>query len=142
MVLVGVQVIKHNSMKKIMIALVLMGSLGFINQAKAQKVTYYYYPDANVYYNPQTHEYAYADNENWRYDKELPSTYKLNKRYVTIYGNSDRDEIWRDNQMHREKYTKKDLKRDFKREKKEAKLEIKKEKRKEKRELKRDDKQQ
>ena len=128
-------------MKKILLALLLIGSLSFANRASAQKVTFWYYPESNVYYNPHTHQYAYMDNDNWRYDANLPSTYHLSKRYVTVYGNSDDDEIWRDNAMHVEKYKnwdkhqakrayreeKKDVKKDIKREKKEVKREIKKE---------------
>jgi hypothetical protein len=128
-------------MKKILMALLLIGSLSFMNRASAQRVTFYYYPDANVYYNPHTHEYAYADNDNWRYDKTLPGTYHISKKYVTVYGNSDEDEIWRDNAMHREKYKnwdKHDVKRAYKEEKKEDKKEIKREKKEEKREVKRD----
>jgi hypothetical protein len=128
-------------MKKILMALLLIGCLSVFNRASAQKVTYYYYPEANVYYNPHTHEYAYSDNDNWRYNRDLPSNYHIGKRHVTVYGNTDQDEIWRDNQMHREKYknwNKKDVKREYRNEKKEDKKEIKREKKEEKREVKRD----
>lgn len=130
-------------MKKIWMALLLISSMAFMNNASAQKVSYYYYPDANVYYNPHTHRYAYADNDNWGYYDNLPSTYHLSKKYVTIYGTSDNDEIWRDNAMHREKYKnwdKKDVKRDYRQQKKDAKHEIKEEKKEVKREVKRDEK--
>ena len=122
--------------------LLLFGSLAFGNRASAQKVTYYYYPESNVYYNPHTHEYAFSDNDNWRYDRGLPSTVHLSKKHVILYGTSDRDEIWRDNQMHREKYKnwdKKDVKREYRQEKKDDKREIKREKKEEKREVKKDD---
>ena len=76
-------------MKKILMALLLIGCLSVFNRASAQKVTYYYYPEANVYYNPHTHEYAYSDNDNWRYNRDLPSNYHIGKRHVTVYGNSD-----------------------------------------------------
>jgi hypothetical protein len=128
-------------MKKILMALLVIASLSFANNASSQRVSYYYYPDANVYYNPRTHQYAYGDNDNWGYYSTLPSTYHIGKKYVTIYGTSDNDEIWRDNAIHRDKYKnwdKKDVKREYRQEKKDAKHEIKHEKKEEKREAKRD----
>jgi len=134
-------------MKKLWMMLLLLGSMALTTRSMAQqRVTFYYYPDANVYYNPHTHEYAYSDNDSWRYGTDLPSTYHLNKRFVTVYGNSDRDEIWRDNAMHHDKYrdvSKREVKREYRHAKKEAKEEvkheIKHEKKEEKREVKRGD---
>jgi hypothetical protein len=123
-------------MKKILMALLIIASLSFTNNASAQKASFYYYPDANVYYNPRTHQYAYADNDNWGYYSTLPTTYHIGKKYVTIYGTSDNDEIWREKYKN---WDKKDVKRDYRQEKKDAKHEIKHEKKEEKREVKRDE---
>ena len=88
-------------MKKLLLGLFIVA--GFAISAQAQRITFRYYPDQNVYYNTRTHQYAYADNGNWTYARRLPSQYTIQRRsYVTVYG--DKDDIWRDNQMHREKY--------------------------------------
>src|SRR5438105_1255945 len=92
-------------MKKLVFALFLVLGLAFTQNAHAQKhkKSYRYYPEANVYYNNETHQYAYSDNGNWGYQKNLPKDVRVNRRsYVTVYG--DQDDIWRNNQMHREKY--------------------------------------
>src|SRR5437588_256813 len=92
-------------MKKILIGLLLVFGLALTHDAQAQKhkKSYRYYPEANVYYNNETHQYAYSDNGNWSYRKDLPRDVRVNRRsYVTVYG--DQDDIWRDNQAHREKY--------------------------------------
>lgn len=91
-------------MKKIIAGLLFIFSVAISNPASAQshRKTFRYYPHANVYYNNQTHQYAYSTKGNWAYRKNLPN-YKFNHRsYVTVYG--DNDEIWRQNRMHREKY--------------------------------------
>jgi|ERR1700694_960912 len=93
-------------MKKIILSLLVLGSVVFSNHAQAQKhkrMSFYYYPESNVYYNPQTQEYAYADNGNWGYRHDLPNDVVVQHRsYVTVYG--DDPEIWRENNAHREKY--------------------------------------
>ena len=87
--------------------LVLLAGLAFSTGAQAQKhdkrTRYYYYPEANVYYNPGTRQYAYDDNGNWGYRRDLPSNVTVQRRsYVTLY--STDPEIWRQNQTHRDKY--------------------------------------
>jgi hypothetical protein len=93
-------------MKKIILSLMVVLAMASSFGANAQnhrRITYRYYPDANVYYNTQTHQYAYDNNGNWGYQRDLPSNVTVNRRsYVTVYGN-DQD-IWRDNPRHKEKY--------------------------------------
>src|SRR2546421_7736410 len=92
-------------MKKIILSMLLLAGvfLSFDAQAQKHKKSFRYYPEANVYYNSETHQYAYQDNGNWGYKRNLPSDVTINRRsYVTVYG--DQDDIWRENQAHREKY--------------------------------------
>jgi hypothetical protein len=99
-------------MKKIIFSLLLIAGVALSQGAQAQKhhKSFRYYPEANVYYNNTTHQYAYSDNGNWAYRKTLPSDLTINRRgYVTVYG--DEDDIWRENQAHREKYKDWDKKR-------------------------------
>ena len=90
-------------MKRIIAGFVFLAAIAFSEGSQAQRRTFYYYPQQNVYYNPVTHQYAYPDNGTWTYRETLPPTYTISpKRYVTVYG--DRDDIWTYNNMHREKY--------------------------------------
>ena len=78
-------------------------AIGHHVQAQDQRRSFRYYPDANAYYNNQTHQYAYQENGNWVYRRNLPSDTRYNRRsYVTVYG--DQDDIWSHNQEHRDKY--------------------------------------
>jgi hypothetical protein len=95
-------------MKKVLLSLIILASVAFANKAQAQthtnsRISFYYYPQANVYYNPQTRQYAYDDHGTWTYHRNLPSNMAVQRKsYVTVYGNNS--EIWRDNTSHREKY--------------------------------------
>src|SRR5579875_296241 len=91
------------TMKKIVLALFLVGSLAFSDKLQAQRIGFYFYPDLNVYYNTRTHQYAYNDNGNWVYHRSLPSNMRVKGHsHVTVYRNDA--EIWRDNDAHRDKY--------------------------------------
>jgi len=92
-------------MKKILVVLAVLFAFG-VKQASAQvRVTYYYYPSANVYYNIGTHDYLYYDpgTTTWVTVKTLPSGVTITKvpRY-TVYHNGP--EVWRDNAVHKTKY--------------------------------------
>lgn len=73
------------------------------NQAYAQN-QYYYYPEANVYYNPAGNNYSYYDQGNWHTDQNLPRTIILganpHRVPVTYQGNA----VWNDNHLHRQQY--------------------------------------
>ena len=97
-------------MKRIILALALLFALGsttrlFAQQPKETRVTYYYYPSSNVYYNPANSEYWYYDDVSatWTQVKELPSTIVLTKtpRYTVYYSGED---VWKDNAVHMKKY--------------------------------------
>ncbi len=91
-------------MKRVFFALLVVCGFLFTQDVHAQRTRYYYYPDANVYYNPVTHEYAYSDNGTWTRNRELPNTVVIHdrKRHVTVY--HDKGDVWMDNDMHRKKY--------------------------------------
>jgi hypothetical protein len=52
---------------------------------------YYYYPDQNVYFNANEHEYLYQKNGRWYQDKVLPSIFHVNRhdRVYIICGNTN-----------------------------------------------------
>jgi hypothetical protein len=91
-------------MKKIIVMLAVLFAVGF-KQAAAQKVTFYYYPSSNVYYNVSTHDYEYYDpgTTTWVTVKKLPATITLTKspRHTVYYNGTD---VWKDNDMHKKKY--------------------------------------
>ena len=92
-------------MKKILVVLAVLFAFG-IKQASAQaRVTYYYYPSANVYYNVGTHQYVYYDPgvTTWTTVKTLPSGVTITRtpRYTVYYNGPD---VWKDNAMHKTKY--------------------------------------
>ena len=99
-------------MKRIILALALLFALGSSTKVLAQqpvtketRVTYYYYPSSNVYYNPANTEYWYYDDVSatWVQVKDLPTTIVLTKtpRYTVYYNGED---VWKDNAMHMKKY--------------------------------------
>ena len=45
---------------------------------RAKKVRYYYYPDVQVYYNPETGLYHWADYGTWKSGKALPRRIQIN----------------------------------------------------------------
>ncbi|PWT93842.1 MAG: hypothetical protein C5B54_01230 [Acidobacteria bacterium] len=101
-------------MKKIGFALALLLMLGLAYRASAQqdqqkqdqqKVTFYYYPSSNIYYNVSTGEYLYYDEPTtkWITAKTLPTTITLEKMPVdTVYYNGP--DVWKDNPEHLRKY--------------------------------------
>jgi len=91
-------------MKKIIVMLAVLFALGF-KQASAQRITFYYYPTPNVYYNVTSHDYVYYDGgaATWVTVRALPRGIVLTRspRY-TVYYNGP--EVWRDNGLHKGKY--------------------------------------
>ena len=61
-------------MKKIIFFLVLAIGIQATGSLHAQRVKYYYYPSANVYYNPVTGQYVYYNNNTWTPVRTLPTT--------------------------------------------------------------------
>jgi len=100
-------------MKKILLALTLVGSLAVCAQQQPPpppaKVKFYYYPSSNIYYNPATNEYWYYDNPTvtWMEVRELPPTITFTKtpKYTVYYNGQD---VWKDNATHKKKYKAKD----------------------------------
>jgi len=93
-------------MKKILVILAVLFALGSFNQVAAQsKVTYYYYPAPNVYYNVSTGDYLYYNpaNTGWVTVKTLPSGITITKtpRHIVYYNGND---VWKENGAHKTKY--------------------------------------
>ena len=65
--------------------------------------SYYYYPTANVYYNPVRRTYWYPRNGVWISVGVLPANIVVvnQPRYDVYY---DGDEVWRDNSFHCQRY--------------------------------------
>lgn len=91
-------------MKKVIITLVVLFVFGF-KQASAQRLTFYYYPTPNVYYNLSSHDYIYYNTgtTTWVTGRALPRGIVLTRssRY-TVYYNGP--EVWRNNGLHKGKY--------------------------------------
>lgn len=91
-------------MKKILLVLFIAAGMAFSGKVQAQRISFYYYPDLDVYYNTRTHQYAYSDNGNWTYHRSLPRTMRTRgHEHVTVWGQRNVD-IWNDHDSHREKY--------------------------------------
>lgn len=93
-------------MKKFIVLLAVLFALGSLKHASAQvRVTYYYYPSANVYYNIKTGNYWYYNPNStaWVTVRTLPSGITITKtpRYMVYYNGP---EVWRDNAVHKTKY--------------------------------------
>ena len=90
-------------MKKIIFLLALAIGIQATGSLHAQRVKYYYYPSANVYYNPVTGQYVYYNNNTWTPVRTLPTTIRVvhTQRYI-VYHNGP--EIWMDNAEHMRKY--------------------------------------
>ncbi|MEJ1972177.1 MAG: hypothetical protein WDM96_06815 [Lacunisphaera sp.] len=59
--------------------------------------SYYYYPDADVYYRADTHMWFYQDGRNWRTTRQLPSGIRVDfGRSVPLRLDSDRPYIYHD----------------------------------------------
>ena len=93
-------------MKKIIVLLAVLFALGSFRQVAAQvRVSYYYYPSANVYYNIGTGDYWYYDpgTTAWVTVKSLPSGITITRtpRYTVYYNGPN---VWKDNAAHKTKY--------------------------------------
>jgi hypothetical protein len=97
-------------MKKIIAFILILTIAGTELQAQSDttKKVYYYYPLANVYYNPATMDYYFYDTKtsSWITDKELPKMIDIGSkdRYETVYYNGQ--EVWLANPEHRKSYPK------------------------------------
>ena len=99
-------------MKKIILGLVFLFAItgaSKISAQETQKITFYYYPSANVYYNVSGSDYWYFDDATkaWVEVKTLPATITVEKtpRYTVYYNGTD---VWKDNAEHMKKYKAKD----------------------------------
>ena len=54
-----------------------------------QRMTYYYYPSANVYYNPFNHLYTYPCRGEWVNANALPYGFYINEPAREVYCNED-----------------------------------------------------
>jgi hypothetical protein len=95
---------KNTTMKKIIVMLAVLFAIG-VKQANAQRVTFYYYPTPNVYYNVSSHDYVYYDagTSSWMTVRALPRGIVLTRspRYTVYYNGT---EVWKDNGLHKGKY--------------------------------------
>jgi hypothetical protein len=101
-------------MKKVILGLVFLFAVVGVSKISAQaqesqKVTFYYYPSSNVYYNVAATDYWYYDEatKGWVEVKTLPATVTLEKapRYTVFYNGTD---VWKENAEHVKKYKVKD----------------------------------
>lgn len=90
-------------MKKFLVMLAVVFAIG-IKQASAQRLTFYYYPSSNIYYNVASHDYLYFDPgpATWVTVKALPPGIVLTRTRYTVYHNGP--EVWRANANHKTKY--------------------------------------
>jgi len=95
-------------MKKVILGLVFLFAIvgaSKVSAQETQKVTFYYYPSSNVYYNVAATDYWYYDETTsaWVEVKELPATITLEKtpRYTVYYTGKD---VWKENAEHMKKY--------------------------------------
>ena len=90
-------------MKKIILMLAVLFALG-VKEASAQRITFYYYPTHNVYYNVASHDYLYYDpgTTTWTTVKALPPGIVLTRTKYTVYYNGP--QVWKDNAAHKTKY--------------------------------------
>lgn len=70
----------------------------YVNRAPVRR-GYYYYPQANVYFNPVAHNYFYARNGAWVTVNALPRDMYLGQSYQEVYCN-DNENIWAYNRSH------------------------------------------
>jgi hypothetical protein len=74
----------------------------YVNRAPERR-NYYYYPQANVYFNPIAHNYYYSRNGAWITVNTLPRDIYLDQNYQEVYCN-DNEDIWAYNRMHIDSY--------------------------------------
>lgn len=90
-------------MKKILIDVLVAIAMFATSTVQAQKVKYYYYPTANMYYNPATNQYAYIDNGTWGWYNALPANATVSgQKRVLVYHTAD--DVWMNNATHASKY--------------------------------------
>ncbi|MBC7722286.1 MAG: hypothetical protein H7068_09700 [Pedobacter sp.] len=68
-----------------------------------QRSSYYYYPRANVYYNPYAHNYSYLNNGAWISVNTLPREIYLDQEYQEVYCN-DGENVWANNRSNVDYY--------------------------------------
>src|SRR5689334_21968617 len=91
-------------MKKIIFALCILFVAAIPISLQAQQVKFYYYPKANVYYDPSAKRYIYLENGNWTTVQTLPKkTTIFGIPRVEIFGDKD-SKIWEKNSEHVVKY--------------------------------------
>ena len=75
---------------------------------KETKSTYYYYPDANVYYNESAKTYSWYDEptKTWMTKPDLPSNITITKTTEKVPIAYNGNTIWMDNAAHQKKYKK------------------------------------
>ncbi|MFY7898973.1 MAG: hypothetical protein ACOVNY_02240 [Chitinophagaceae bacterium] len=64
-----------------------------------ERIAYYYYPSANVYYNPINRNYFYPRNGVWVSVNVLPRNIFLRDDRYTVYAMDD-EPVWRYNRDH------------------------------------------
>ena len=64
-----------------------------------QRSKYFYYPRANVYYNPYAHNYYYLNNGAWISANSLPREVYLDRYYQAVYCDEG-ENIWDNNQSN------------------------------------------
>ena len=90
-------------MKKLLFALCILFAAAIPISTQAQQMKFYYYPKANVYYNPSTKRYIYLENGTWTTVQTLPKKTTIwGIPRVAIYGNDSK--IWLKNGDHVVKY--------------------------------------
>jgi hypothetical protein len=90
-------------MKRTITAILLLLAITAGKPSMAQQLTFYYYPDANVYYNPAKKQYIYYTNGAWMPVAVLPGTVVVrNKPRVVVYSNTP--QVWILNKEHVVKY--------------------------------------
>jgi len=90
-------------MKRAITAILLLLAIIATNPVAAQQLTFYYYPDANVYYNPAKKQYIYFNNGAWTPVAVLPGTIVVkNKPRVVVHSNTP--DVWVLNKEHVIKY--------------------------------------
>lgn len=97
MMLENMQVFKAMIMQKLLPSFGLaVISLLLASDAEAQKLKYYYYPTANVYYNSATGSYIYFNNHQWITVNQLPGTVVLKDKpkKIVYYEGPD---VWNHN---------------------------------------------
>ncbi|MDI9364092.1 MAG: hypothetical protein QM541_04005 [Flavobacterium sp.] len=70
----------------------------YVNRAPIRR-GFYFYPQANVYFNPMAHNYYYSRNGAWVTVNTLPRDMYLGQSYQEVYCN-DNEDIWAYNRTH------------------------------------------